>query len=194
VRTIGAQLRPGASRALFGVSAASLADRHVSLEDLWGSDAARLRERLAGAGEPARQLAILQSCLVARLRTVRGLHPQIAQALAIIDGVDSHEHDREHDIDTIVRMSGLSHRRFIALFRDATGLSPKRYARVRRFGRLIGMLARDPARPWTDLALAAGYSDQPHCNREFREFAGVAPQTYRRAALTSPLHLPVATS
>ena len=181
--TIGAQLRPGAAQALFGVSAAALSGRHVALDALWGADAARLRERLAGAPCIDRRLSVLQSMLLSRLRPIRGLHPGVALALAQLDVVPS--------VASLVDASGVSHRRFIALFRAATGLSPKRYVRVLRFRRLLDEFRAGAERPWIDLALTAGYSDQSHCIREFREFAGVTPQAYAKRATVRALHLPV---
>ena len=35
--------------------------------------------------------------------------------------------------------------------------------------------ASHPALSWTELALAGGYSDQPHFNREFHAFTGITP-------------------
>ena len=182
-RSVGAQLRPGAAAALFGVSAAVLQGRHVPLDALWGADAARLREQLHAARDTHAQLDVLQSMLLARLRVLRALHPAVAQALAQIQA--------DSRIGSLVGAAGASHRHFIARFRDATGFSPKRYARVLRFRRLLQAFTANPTRPWLDLALATGYSDQSHCIREFREFAGVTPQAYRRAAGARPLHVSV---
>jgi AraC-like DNA-binding protein len=183
-RTVGVQLRPGAAEALLGVSAAALSGRHVALDTLWGTDAQRLCERLTDTPDTDRRLMLLQAALLSRLRPLRGLHPEIAQALTQVAASSG--------VSALVDASGTSHRRFIALFRDATGLSPKRYARVLRFRRLVEAFNADPTRSWIDLALATGYSDQSHCIREFREFAGVTPQAYRRSASTETLHLPVA--
>lgn len=183
-RSVGVVLRPGAALALFGVSAAELHGGHVALDDLWGDDALHLRERLQAAPDTHAQLDVLQAMLLARQRTPRALHPSVAQALARME--------RETDIGCLVAAADLSHRHFIAHFRDATGLTPKRYARVQRFHRLLRAFAAAPTRPWLDLALDAGYSDQSHCIREFREFAGTTPQAWRQAGDARALHLPVA--
>ena len=100
-------------------------------------------------------------------------------------------------IETLVERSDYSHRAFNALFKEAVGLSPKRYARLLRFQAVLARLNAAPGldrRPAAliDLALAAGYSDQAHMQREFREFAGVTPTQYRLLAPASSNHLPVA--
>jgi hypothetical protein len=58
--SVGVMLRPGAAAALFGASAGGLAGTHWRLEDFWGGDPARLRERLIEAGDARLQLRILE--------------------------------------------------------------------------------------------------------------------------------------
>ncbi len=87
--------------------------------------------------------------------------------------------------------TGYSHRRFIELFRRAIGLSPKLYCRVLRFQSALERLAGRATHSLADLALAAGYSDQAHFNREFREFTGMPPSEYREAAPERAYHVPV---
>lgn len=169
--TIGVQLRPGAAIALFGVSAAELVERHVGLDGLWGTGGGRLRDALLDATDSCARLALLETALLQRLRP-RGMHPAVARALERMHAAPSAA--RLPDVD------GISQRHFIARFRDATGLSPKRYARLHRFGRLVQGLQAGDGRRLSELALAAGYSDQAHCSREFREFAGISPQAWRR--------------
>jgi AraC-like DNA-binding protein len=92
----------------------------------------------------------------------------------------------------MVAASGYSHRHFIAVFEHETGLTPKRFCRVQRFRRLLAHAAARPELSWTELAMAGGYSDQPHFNREFHAFAGITPVEYRRAAPRYPHHVPIA--
>jgi AraC-like DNA-binding protein len=180
--SVGAQLRPGAAQALFGVPADELAERHTSLGDLWGQTATSIRDRLSETDSSESRLDLLEAILAAKLPAVRGLHPAVAGALDQFSQMSS--------VQDVVRQSGYSHRTFISLFTRSVGLTPKRYCRVLRFRRALEQAsARHPA--LIDLAGAAGYSDQAHFTREFREFAGVTPGEYRRASPRFLHHVPV---
>jgi len=182
-RSVGAQLQPGAVELLLGAPADELAGRHVPLEDLWGRPAIEARDRLLEARRPEEQLACFEALLAARLPRVRGIHPAVAQALARFDGTD--------DVGRVARESGYSHRGFIALFRRAVGLGPKRYSRMLRFQRALAARQADPDATWVHVALAAGYSDQPHFTRDFRELTGLSPGEYRSLAPAAALHVPI---
>lgn len=187
---------PGATLALFGVSAAELEGGYVGLDALCGAAAAgELYERLSAAADPLLRRRAFESFLQARLRPVRGLDPQIVRAVRSLQGAapggDCAGDADERRVAGWVAASGRSHRRFIAGFREAAGLSPKRYARVLRFKRLLQALAATPRPDWAQLALDGGYFDQSHLIREFREFAGVSPRAYLAARADSPHHLPM---
>ena len=181
--SVGVQLRPGAAEAVLGVPAEALAGRHWALEELWGSAAESLCARLAEAPDGESRARILEGFLLARVGRARGMHPAVAQALAGFDPATS--------VRSLVQRSGYSHRTFISQFRRSVGLAPKAYARVLRFNRMLRHLAANPAITWADLAMEGGYSDQPHFNREFREFSGVTPEAYRAIAPASAHHIPV---
>jgi AraC-like DNA-binding protein len=182
-RSIGAQFYAGAAELLLGVPADELADRHTPLEDLWGRSAQRARERLLEAGSPERQLAVFESLLASRLPRLRAMHPAVAEALQ--------RFVHTQNVSDVARASGYSHRRFITLFNRSVGLTPKVYCRVVRFQHALERLASEPAASFADIALDAGYSDQAHFTRDFREFAGVAPGQYRAIAPAQTNHIPL---
>src|SRR4030095_11077652 len=95
-----------------------------------------------------------------------------------------------NDVREVVRQTGYSHRRFIELFGRAVGLTPKLYCRVLRFQRALQFSATS-SESLVDLALEAGYSDQPHFNRQFREFSGLTPGEYQELSPRNPNHVPV---
>jgi AraC-like DNA-binding protein len=186
VCSVGVQLHPGATQALFGIPADEFSERHTQLEDLWGHFAREIREQLLESNRLDHRLNILESFLASQLPTVRGIHPAVAQALEQFQSLP--------DVREAVRQSGYSHRRFIVLFRQAVGLTPKLYCRLLRFKCSLNQLTTGKVQSWVDLALTAGYSDQSHFNREFREFTGVTPEEYCAISPLFPHHVPILSS
>jgi AraC-like DNA-binding protein len=184
--SVGAQLKPGVADLLFGVPAGALCERHTKLEELWGRAAEEeALARLEEASDPARRLDILEAMLTARLPRVRGVHPAVALALARFSTAT------DVPVRTVVEETGYCHRRFITLFRESVGLTPKVYARVLRFQRALARLAAKPSPRTVELALDAGYSDQPHFSREFRDLTGLTPAQYRAASPRWSNHVPI---
>lgn len=181
--SVGVQLLPGAAQALLGLPADELAGRHVNLEDLWGSHAGLAREQLLAAATPQEALRRLEALLLQRLHAgpARPAHPVVAQALR--------QFEAGMAVEDAVARSGYSHRQFIRLFAQAVGLGPKLYCRVRRFQKALPLLQAPLG--LAEVAMAAGYSDQPHLTRAFREFAGLTPEQYRLARPVSANHVPV---
>ncbi len=169
-RSVGAMLKPGVTRSLFGVSAAELAERHTPLDLLWGRHAQLLLDRIASARDP---LATFESALVERLRTFT-LEPFALSARGV-------------PVAELARRSGYSHRVFTEKFRAHVGLAPKAFAKVQRFQGAVALL-RTP-RSLADVAFEAGYADQPHLCRDFAEMAGLSPAAYRRIAPASANHV-----
>jgi len=180
-RSVGAQLSAAASLPLLGIPAHELAERHTRLDELWGSEVAALRARLQDAPSPSEALARFEAALEARLPRLRGVHPAIAHALVRFDELA--------DVGEVVADTGLSHRRFLTVFQEAVGLAPKRYCRVLRFQRAIAGVTAGA--PLGAVAIDAGYSDQAHLTREFREIAGISPGAYRHIAPERENHVPV---
>jgi len=181
--SVGLQLLPGAAQALLGLPADELAGQHVNLEDIWGRGAGLAHEQLLAAATPRETLRRLEALLLMRLRAgpVQGTHPVVLQALR--------QFDAGMGVEDAVARSGYSHRQFIRLFSQAVGLGPKLYCRLQRFQKSLPLL-RGPL-GLAAVAAEAGYSDQPHFNREFREFAGLTPEQYRLARPMSVNHVAV---
>ena len=179
--SVGVQLLPGAAQALLGLPADELAVQHVNLEDLWGCGAGLAREQLLGAATPQEALCRLEGLLLQRLRAgpAQAAHPVVVLALR--------QFEAGMGVEDAVARSGYSHRQFIRLFTQAVGLGPKLYCRVRRFQTALPLVQSPLA--LAAVAVEAGYSDQPHFNREFREFAGLTPEQYRLARPASANHV-----
>jgi AraC-like DNA-binding protein len=159
------------ARALLGVPAGALAGDTVDLGDLLAGRATTLLDRLASAGGWAERFALLDAELTALLRRgrgERGVLPEVGYAwdrLAETGG--------NLRIEELAREVGWSRRHLAEKFRTETGLAPKAAARVIRFeGACDRLLA--PHRPaLARVAAEAGYVDQAHLSRDFRDLAGL---------------------
>jgi AraC-like DNA-binding protein len=105
--------------------------------------------------------------------------PPVERALKLLGGCQG-------DL-RIVRLSeqlGISEGHLIRSFNHRIGVTPKRYARILRFHRLIGLVQRAGPVHWAALASELGYTDQAHLIKEFRGFTGITPGQF--LAVQSP--------
>jgi AraC-like DNA-binding protein len=79
------------------------------------------------------------------------------------------------EVGEVAKWLGLSRRRFIEIFTEDVGMTPKRYSRVRRFQRALALATCARTQTWGELALECGYFDQAHLCREWAELTGVSP-------------------
>lgn len=183
---VGAHFRPGGLAAFFEAPADAFTDRRIALDDIWPGFGPGLREQLHGArglAAPAQRLAALEAALCRRLRPrpmTALTDPMVQWALLRLAG-------GQVAVGQVQRDSGCSPAHFIARYRAACGLTPKRHAALMRFN---GVLQRRPqASGWAVAAADAGYADQAHLVREFRRFAGFTPGHYLRHATAFPQHV-----
>jgi AraC-like DNA-binding protein len=181
---IGLVFRPAGLAALMGAPADLFANRFVSLEDLWGSTARSLRDRLCDLPTAADRLICLEAFLSRRLagrppRSVADPHPAVRFALDRFRRVPS-----AISVAEVARGTGWSERRFSQLFREQVGLTPKVWCRIQRFQHAVRQLHQGPEIRWGELALDCGYYDQSHFANEFRAFSGIDISTYSAAGRT----------
>ena len=81
-------------------------------------------------------------------------------------------------IQALASMVGLSRFHFTRAFKQSEGVTPHRYLLQCRVKRVQELLAATEL-PLSQIALAAGFSDQSHCSRRFRELVGITPSRYR---------------
>ncbi len=82
------------------------------------------------------------------------------------------------DLAELAGVAGLSVYHFARAFKQSTGVTPHHYLVHRRIERAQEMLARSEL-PLSEIALAAGFSDQSHLARHFRQMLGMTPGQFR---------------
>jgi AraC-like DNA-binding protein len=174
---MGVHFRPAGASAVLGVPSAHFTDAHVDVAALWGDGAAgELRERLCTATTHLERFQCLERDLIQRLARNRRLHAVVPFALDCFgpDGSGA-------SVADVARRSGLSHRRFLTIFKSEVGLPPKEFCRILRFQHVHAVARRTGRINWTELALMCGFYDQPHLTNEFRRLSGLTPTQYERA-------------
>lgn len=172
-RCIQLNLTPLSARRIFGCAMGDLANQVADLGDILGNAFNSLLMQLDDAADWPSRFAILDSFLLGRLADAPENHPEVACAMHRL-----RQSGGTAAIGDITAEIGCSRKRLIALFRDQVGQTPKTVARIFRFNRVIRLLGADNAMGWAELAYDAGYYDQAHFNRDFRDFAGCTPSDY----------------
>lgn len=185
-RVIGIQFRPGGAFPFLAMPASEVANATYSLDDAWPGSAMLLRDELMSAGNVSAMFAILERTLLTRLEKASALHPAIAFAAGLL--ARPVQNMRVGDLADRV---GFSSRRFIELFRDQTGLTPKAFQRVRRFQHVLQSLRRKSGGNWAALAADCGYYDQAHFIHDFKAFSGMTPGEYITVATPHLNHIPL---
>jgi AraC-like DNA-binding protein len=191
VSIMGVHFKAGGAAPFLGFPAGELADAHVDLAEIWRGDAESLRAQLAAAA-PLDRFRWLERALIEHVRRPLDRHPAVAISLDAHRRQSACTRTRE-----LARLVGLSERRFIDVFRNEVGMTPKMFDRVMRFQRVLKRMPAGHCDDWAELAAACGYYDQSHLIRDFREFTGGAPTSYlmrmqalrARGAHAKPNHL-----
>jgi AraC-like DNA-binding protein len=180
---MGVNFRPGGAFPFFRAPASAMSDQHVELDALWGRDGELLRERLLDAPTPEAKLRALENAIV------ESAARPFERDLCIDFAVDAFE--RGVTVREVTSRLGMTPRRFIDRFVQKVGLTPKRFARVQRFQRLLSAVERGHRIDWARAAVACGYFDQAHLIHDFSTFAGINPTAYGPRSPRERNHVPL---
>lgn len=189
-RVAGVQFRPGGVFPFLRMPASELEDASFAMEDLWGAEAAIVRERVLAAPAPRAMLEVLARCMEERLRAPGGKVTQPHEAVIYMAGA-LNQCAEPASVKRVTERIGMSQRRVTQLFHEQVGVSPKTFHRVRRFQFTLRQLRGRHDVDWADLAAVCGYYDQAHLAHDFRLLAGMTPGAYLAAATEHLNHVPL---
>jgi AraC family transcriptional regulator len=96
----------------------------------------------------------------------------------ITEFIDTHL-DRPLSVVEMAAHLGLSPSHFSRSFHRSLNMPPHRYLMARRLSRVLTLLATS-SMPLAQIALLAGFCDQSHLSRYFRNHFGMTPRRFRR--------------
>lgn len=167
--SVDLELTPLGAYVVAGLPLSELRAQTVRLEDVFGDEGRVVSERVRSESDWGARLDVIESFLLARAAAGPRVDPAVAWAWDLL--VRSAGRVR---VEAVAAEIGCSRRYLHARFSAQVGLGPKRVARLIRFRFVCRAIEQAPLR-WAEVAAAAGYSDQSHLNRDFRELAGTTP-------------------
>jgi AraC-like DNA-binding protein len=167
----GLRLRPGAAAAVLGRPVSEFTDHVVPLDAVFGAGGGRVAEKVFTATTPGQRVGALQQTVMEHLADSE---PFVDTA--VIGAIGMLQRRPHWPVAGLAAAVDLSERQLRRRFETAVGFGPKRLGRILRLQRLLDLIhARDDRVRWSELAIEASYTDQPHMINECRALAGISP-------------------
>jgi AraC-like DNA-binding protein len=145
----------------------------VSLDNfMLQSELLILEERLSEATTDLNRIAVVEQFLISKMAPVQP-DKLVLTALSII-----HKHKGNIRISDLASQLNISQSPLEKRFRKAVGASPKKFASILRFKYILQEKQGLTTETLTNLAYRAGFYDQAHFIKEFRNFTGEAPEAF----------------
>ncbi len=172
-------LTPAGARALLGVPAGALGAWVVELEDVLGAEARELQDRIAATDEWPGRFAVLDDVLGrAAVRESTAVDSGLARAWQRLTAAEGPDAPHSPGVREVADDIGWSRRHLTKRFTAEYGVGPKDAARLARFDRSRELLRRPGRQRLSDVAARAGFYDQAHLARDWRDLAGVPPSKW----------------
>lgn len=175
-RVIGVSLTPIGAVKILNRSLGEVNGVTNSLDDVVGKTAHELGEQVSTSRGVRAAMASTVAWVRLRVNRSREVAAEVQWLVNEIDTTNGNIAVRE-----LMASASASPSRLSGAFTSHLGMSPKRFARVVRFRRAINLLS-SAAKPFADIAVLAGYYDQPHFNTEFKLHSGMTPSQFLAAA------------
>jgi AraC-like DNA-binding protein len=171
------RLKTQSASRILGLDLAALMDTSVGLDHIFTeAEVSRLEQMLAEARNAGERVSRVESFLLGQVGA-RAADSLVERAMLLL---------KRNPAMAITRLAAhleVSERQLRRRFTAVTGTSPKMFARVARFEKIIA--ARLNGGRWGDIAYAAGYNDQAHLVNEFSALVGISPEAFFRRAVAT---------
>lgn len=170
---LGIHFKPGGIYPFIKVPVSELHNIHISLDTLWGAKAHDLQEVLLLSKTVDDKFRALEESLLKLASRPLIRHPAVSFALNEFLILP-----HKRPLSDVIGQIGLSQRRFIQIFKEEVGLTPKLFCRLRRFHEVLNRIDHAHSVNWLDIAIACGYYDQMHFIKDFQAFSSLNPTDY----------------
>ena len=168
IESLVIMFQPCGFHALFGIPTALLSNAGTDGHSLLGPRVSRLHQHLGNLPSFSARAKALDAYFLPQLAKVPFEDP-VVHALQLLS-----QRGAETRVADVARHMGVSLRQLERRSLAYAGVPPKTLARISRFSHALQLKTGERLN-WTEIAHVAGYHDQMHMIRDFRELAGEAP-------------------
>jgi AraC-like DNA-binding protein len=173
VRVFGIRFKPEGIYHIFGLPASEVHQSFIDMESIAGKNFRDVCSRLKESVSSSQMITLAEEYLLANINSSRFNLYYLNRAAEII-------RNRKGNI-SITELAGkvyISTRQLEREFKQKLGISPKSYMRIARLNEVNRKIQNGERVDLTSLSYIAGYSDQAHFIRDFRQFTGESPRVF----------------
>ena len=168
----GIKLQPWSLRLLFGLDMSSITDKVVAIQNLKFSNIQPIIDVSIGVTTFENKIKALENIFSDLIKSSTHKIQKGQKATQLI--IDT---KGEVSIQEVIDKVGISERSLERYFKSYIGLAPKFYSRIIRFSNIFNLVQNNDFN-WSDVTYLAGFYDQSHFIKNFKEFTGEEPSNY----------------
>lgn len=171
VDVFGIRFKPEGIYHLLGIPASEVHHCFADMESLVGKNFREFFSKLKELNSTPKMISLTEKFLLYNIgRSKSDLYylNRAAEIIRIRKGRIS--------IDELAELVYISKRQLEREFKQKLGITPKRYMRIARLNEINRKIKNGDRIDLTGLSYSAGYSDQAHLIRDFKEFTGESPR------------------
>ena len=183
IKAVRVDFHPGGLYRLLGIPMTHLFDGGFDALDILGNEMNTINSQLLHAADNDTSKEIVEKFLLKKCNHLKNLLPFDMAIRELM------QKDGNIPIEKSASLACLSLRQFERKCVERIGMPPKSFARIARFSKAYRLKEARPDITWTAIAYEAGYFDQMHFIRDFKEFAGVTPGILEKALSETPFRM-----
>ncbi|QHV95695.1 helix-turn-helix domain-containing protein [Spirosoma endbachense] len=180
-KMVHVRFQPGGLFHLARIPMNELVHQQIDAEVIFGSAIKEVNDRLANAPDYESIPPILDTFFARKIAQIKHTSRPIDQIGRLILA-----NPQRFNLAWVADQACLSVRQFENLFVRQIGITPKYYARICRFYQAYELKEFYPDLDWLSVAIQTGYTDYQHLVKDFKQFAGTAPNALIRESNQNP--------
>lgn len=170
---VGAALKPAALYHFYHIPMFGFTGERVDFLEIDKERGEILKIQIEGATNARERISLLEDYFIGLLDSRQFATPEILAAANTI-----FDKKGQLNISELLGNVPMSRRSFERKFLNEVGISPKTYAKIRRFGHTCKLMAGKRDVNLMDILFEGGYYDQSHFIKDFKYFSGRTPKAY----------------